>query len=50
MPQVRYVRASRFTYGKPQGKPVVVFDCPFDSSQLGSRSPSSPYLCVKYRP
>jgi len=23
MPQVRYVRASRFEYGKPQGKPVV---------------------------
>ena len=50
MLRVRYVRASRLCYGKPQGKPVIVFDCPFDSTQLGRRSTSSPYLCVKYRP
>jgi len=31
MPRVRYVRASRYTYGKLSGKPAVVFDCPFDS-------------------
>jgi hypothetical protein len=47
MLQVRYVRASRFEYGKPRGKPVIVFDCPFDSTQLGRRSTSSPHLCVK---
>jgi len=47
MLQVLYVRASRFKYGKPQGKPVIVFDCPFDSTQLGRRSMSSPHLCVK---
>jgi hypothetical protein len=47
MLQVRYVRASRNEYGKRQGKPVIVFDCPFDSTQLGRHSSSSPYLCVK---
>lgn len=36
MPRVRYVRASRYTYGKPSGRPVVVFDCPFGFTQLVS--------------
>jgi hypothetical protein len=46
MLRVHYVRASRLCYGKPQGKPVILFDCPFDSTQLGSCK-ASPYLCVK---
>jgi hypothetical protein len=36
MPRVRYVRASRYAYGKPSGKPVIVFDCPFEFTQLES--------------
>jgi len=34
--RVRYVRVSRLCYGKPPGKPVSMFDCPFDSTQLGA--------------